>query len=215
MELWRTLWDIDHCPGQSTGRWTNRDISSTQAQAWIIILIMLTMLLMTSRRWRWLNFVTGHCLDEDVQLNAQYHHQVELYTCTGVTWQVRIAFLPQHGRSSFNQIFLMIILWIGQHLPRNGTSWARLLWTDTRVAASISRETFSHSSLHSALSQGPWWRPLEFVRATPFLWFFSKVICDICCPVIANSDMALERMLGLSPATSPATTSNGSSTKTT
>ena len=107
------------------------------------------------------------------------------------------------------------ILWIGTHLLRNGTSWARLLWTDTRVAASISRETFSHSSLHSALSQGPWWRPSEFVRATPFLRFFSIVICDICCPVIANSDVALERMFGLSPATSPATTSNGSSTKTT
>ena len=112
-------------------------------------------------------------------------------------------------------IYSISTLGLDTHLLRNGTSWARLLWTDTRVAASISRETFSHSSLHSALSQGPWWRPLEFVRATPFLWFFSKVICDICCPVIANSDMALERMLGLSPATSPATTSNGSSTKTT
>ena len=101
------------------------------------------------------------------------------------------------------------------HLPRNGTSWARLLWTDTRVAASISRETFSHSSLHSPLSQGPWWRPSEFVRATPFFWLISKVICDICCPVIAPMDVALERMFGRTPATRTPTTSNGSSTNTT
>ena len=125
-------------------------------------------------------------------------------------------FFCQHGRSSFNQIFWWSSFVLDTHLlPRNGTSWARLLWTDTRVAASISRKTFSHSSLHSPLSQGPWWRPSEFVRATPFFWLISKVICDICCPDIALMDVALERMFGRTPATRTPTPSNGNSTKTT
>ena len=33
--------------------------------------------------WEWWNFVAGHCLDED-----QNNQEVELYTCSGATWQV-------------------------------------------------------------------------------------------------------------------------------